>query len=306
MLCITRLARPSILAALLSLSACTTQQVAERPADCGRACLTSLMTDYLRALQAGNAAGLRIAAPVHFTQDQSERIFGKEGIWTDRVELTGYRFDIIDVRAGIAAALVKVKIGGAPALMALRLLTQRGRIAGVESIVVHSRDEGMIFKIDAIEKPSAAMTYTPTPQQRNTREQLIGAAAHYPHGLQSGSFEKVDAPFADDAYRFENGQLMAGPGCTFFKGCEHIKSQKLPTLSKLLYRIAAVDEEQGVVLIRMDFGPGSVFDAPNRPKGQSLSVFEAFKVYGGQIHAVEAFMKVKPAEQPLGWEAPAP
>jgi hypothetical protein len=31
-------------------------------------------------------------------------------------------------------------------------------------------------------------------------------------------------------------------------------------------------------------------------------VFEAFKVYGGQIHAVEAFMKTKPAEQPLGWD----
>ncbi len=93
-----------------------------------------------------------------------------------------------------------------------------------------------------------------------------------------------------------------GPGCTFFRGCEHIKTQRIPTLSKLVYRIAAVDERQGVVLIRMDFGPGSVFEAPGRPKGQSLSVFEAFKVYGGQIHAVEAFMNVKPADQPLGWE----
>ncbi len=33
---------------------------------------------------------------------------------------------------------------------------------------------------------------------------------------------------------------------------------------------AAVDEKQSVVLIRMDFGPGSVFPAPGRPKGQSL------------------------------------
>ncbi len=189
-----------------------------------------------------------------------------------------------------------------PSLLALRLVTRGGRISGVESILVHSRDEGMIFKIDAIQKLSAPMAYTPTAQQRNSREDMIAAASHYPHGLQAGSFEKVDAPFAEDAYRFENGQLMAGPGCTFFKGCEHIKSQRIPTLSKLVFHVAAVDEEQGVVLIRMDFGPGSVFDAPNRPKGQSLSVFEAFKVYGGQIHAVEAFMKTKPAEQPLGWD----
>jgi hypothetical protein len=303
-----RSARLGLLAGLLVLWGCSTQPLAAGGSPtspshgCGRACLAAVMTGYLQALQAGTASSLRIAAPVHFTEDQSERVFGKEGIWSSHVELTGYRFDILDVRLGIAAALVKVKIDGAPALMALRLLTRDGRIAGVESIVVHSRDEGMIFKIDAIEKLSPAMTYTPTAQQRNSREDLIAAASHYPRGLQTGSFEKVDAPFAEDAYRFENGQLMAGPGCTFFKGCEHIKSQQIPTLSKLVYRIAAVDEEQGVVVIRMDFGPGSVFDAPNRPKGQSLSVFEAFKVYGGQIHAVEAFMKVKPAAQPLGWD----
>jgi hypothetical protein len=292
-------------AGLFALAGCSTQQGAERSAPqtrCNRVCLTGVMTDYLLALQAGTAARLRITAPVHFTEDQSERVFGKEGIWSSHVELTDYRFDIIDVRAGVAAALVKVKVDGAPSLMALRLLTQGGRITGVESIVVHSTAEGMIFKIDAIQKLSAAMAYTPTPQQRNSRDDMIAAASHYPHGLQTGSFEKVDAPFAEDAYRFENGQLMAGPGCTFFKGCEHIKSQRIPTLAKLVFHVAAVDEEQGVVLIRMDFGPGSVFDAPNRPKGQSLSVFEAFKVYGGQIHAVEAFMKTKPAEQPLGWD----
>jgi len=297
MIRISGLIRPALLAALFALSACGTVP----HGGCGRGCLTTLMTDYLRALQTGNASALKVAAPVHFTEDQSDRVFGKEGIWASRVELTGYRFDIIDVRAGTAAALVKVKIGGTPALLALRLLTLDGRIAGVESLLVHSRDEGMIFKIDAIDKVSAAMTYTPSAQQRNSREEITAAASHYPRGLQAGSFMKVDAPFAEDAYRFENGQLMAGPGCTFFKGCEHIKSQQIPTLAKLVYRIAAVDEEQGVVLIRMDFGPGSVFEAPNRPKGQSLSVFEAFKVYGGQIHAVEAFMKVKPADQPLGW-----
>jgi hypothetical protein len=291
-------------AGFLALAACSTQQAtAPAPqAHCNRTCLTGVMTDYLRALQAGNAARLKIAAPVRFTEDQTEKVFGREGIWSSHVELTDYRFDIIDVRAGVAAALVKVKVDGAPSLMALRLLTAGGRITGVESIVVHSRDEGMIFKIDAIQKLSAAMAYTPTPQQRNSRADMIAAASHYPHGLQTGSFEKVDAPFAEDAYRFENGQLMAGPGCTFFKGCEHIKSQRIPTLSKLVFHVAAVDEEQGVVLIRMDFGPGSVFDAPNRPKDQSLSVFEAFKVYGGQIHAVEAFMKTKPAAQPLGWD----
>ena len=287
--------------AALALAGCATSGAAGS-ASCDRACLTDVMTRYLAALVAGDASRLPVAAPVRFTEDQQALPFGTGGIWSRHVTLTGYRFDIIDVRAGIAAGLVKVNVDGKPALMALRILTRGGRITGVESLVAHSRAEGMIFKVDAIRTLSPAMAYTPTPQQRNTRAQMIAAAVHYPHGLQAGSFEKVDAPFAADAYRFENGQLMAGPGCTFFKGCEHIKSQRIPTLSKLTYRIAAVDEQQGVVLIRMDFGPGSVFARPGGPEHQSLSVFEAFKVYGGQIHAVEAFMKVKPADQPLGWD----
>jgi len=264
------------------------------------------MSDYLSALAAGDSSRLKLAQPVRFTEDQQEKRFGSEGLWGSKVTLTGYRFDILDVRAGIAASLVKVQSDGVPTLLALRLLTRGGRISGVESIAVHSRAEGMIFEVDAIQKLSASMALAPSPQQRNTREDMIAIASHYPRGLQTGSFVSVDVPFAADAYRFENGRLMAGPGCTFLPGCENIKTQRIPTLPKLVYRIAAVDEEQGVVLIRMDFGPGSVFEAPDRPKGQSLSVFEAFKVYGGQIHAVEAFMKMKAAAQPLGWdEAPS-
>ena len=290
---------PSALAGRSTDSASAT---AHAPATaCIRSCLAGLVADYLAALQVGDASHLAFSPHARFTEDQQERRVGAEGIWSHKVMLTGYRFDVLDVSAGVAASLVKVRIDGAPALLALRLTTHGARISGIESIVVHSRDEGMIFDVDAIQTLSKAMAYTPKLAERNSREEMIAIASRYPQGLQAGSFVKVDVPFAPEAYRFENGRLMAGPGCTFLPGCEHIKTQRIPRLSRLTYRIAAVDERQGVVLIRMDFGPGSVFESPGRPKGQSLSVFEAFKVYGGQIHAVEAFMKMKPADQPLGW-----
>ena len=38
--------------------------------------------------------------------------------------------------------------------------------------------------------------------------------------------------------------------------------------------------------------------------GNSLIVWEAFKVYGGQIHAVESFMKNMPLGTPSGWDSP--
>jgi hypothetical protein len=107
----------------------------------------------------------------------------------------------------------------------------------------------------------------------------------------------VDVPFTTEAYRFENGRLMAGPGCTFFAGCEDIKNQRIPTLSGITHKVAAVDEESGIVLLRMNFGPGATFDGNN-----TLDVWEAFKVYGGHVHAVEAFMEVTPIGASSGWD----
>jgi hypothetical protein len=48
---------------------------------------------------------------------------------------------------------------------------------------------------------------------------------------------------------------MAGPGCTFIAGCDNIKTQRIPRLSGITYRVGAVDEEQGIVWLRQDFGP---------------------------------------------------
>ena len=62
------------------------------------------------------------------------------------------------------------------------------------------------------------------------------------------------------------------------------------------YRLAAVDEEMGLVLFRLDFGNTNSYGP-----GNALTTFEAFKVYGGQIHAVEAFIRIMPENTPSGW-----
>lgn len=287
-----------VLAAALMAGCADTQGGAA----CDRDCLTGLVTDYLAALVAGDAAALPLADSVRFTEDGHDLELGADGLWAGEIALTDYRFDIIDVREQIAASLVKVEEDGVPVLLALRLLTEEGRIGGVETMAVRNAEEGMIFRIEAVDTLSAPMAYTPAPDRRDSREAMIEIAARYPEGLRVGSFVASDVPFAPEAYRFENGMLMAGPGCTFLPGCDNIREQSIPTLSQIVHRVSAVDEEQGVVLLRMDFGPGSIFPAPGRPENQSLSVFEAFKIYDGQVHAVEAFMEMKPAGQPLGWD----
>jgi hypothetical protein len=184
-----------------------------------------------------------------------------------------------------------------PALFQVRLKVVSGKISEIDTTVVHNRDEGMIYHPDSLKAASAAMNVAPEPSQKSTREEMTRLALLYPAGLKIGSFVKADAQFAPDAYRLENGQLMAGPGCTFLAGCDHIKEQRLPTLAGIVAKVAAVDEEQGIVWLRMSFGPGSLMGREG-----TLMVWEMFKVYGGQLHAVEAFMKTAPLGTSFGWE----
>ena len=61
-------------------------------------------------------------------------------------------------------------------------------------------------------------------------------------------------------------------------------------------RVIAVDERMGIVWLRMAWGV-------RERGGDQLTVWEAFKVYDGQIHAVEAFMRILPVEKRNGgWQ----
>ncbi len=263
---------------------------------CDRQCLRGFVTAYLNALVAHDPSTLPVAANVKFTEDNVEKKLG-EGLWKTASKLRAFRQDVLDVKQNTAASLVVLEEGSTPVLFTVRLKIANQKISEIETMVVRSQAEGMIFQIEAIQTPSKAMTLELTPAQRNSRQEDIDIATKYPGGLKVGSFVTAGTQFAPDAYRFENGRLMAGPGCTFIAGCENIKGQRLPTLAGIKYREPIVDEELGIVLLRMNFGPGSV-----RGPDPVLVPWEIFKVYGGQIHAVEAFMKVFPASMGTGWD----
>jgi len=263
---------------------------------CGRECLRGFIDQYLDALVAHDPETLPVSEKVKFTEDCVEMGLG-EGLWENVSKVTDYRMDILDVRKGVAISHTLVEENGLPAMFALRLKIVDVKITEVETMVVRNQKEGMIFKPEALQEVSEAMTLEPDQSLLDNREDMIKIASLYPAGLKTGSFVTVDVPFKSDTYRFENGQLMAGPGCTFFEGCGDIKSQRIPTLSGITHKVAAVDEELGIVLLRMNFGPGSTFQGDDE-----LDVWEAFKVYGGKIHAVEAFMEVIPSGTGSGWD----
>jgi hypothetical protein len=267
---------------------------------CDRKCLTGYITKYLNALIAHKPKALPAASNIKFTEDCKELKLG-EGIWKSDISLQGYRRDILDVRQGVAVSFLIVNEGGQEVLYVIRLKIAGKKIAEIESMAVRGQKEGMLFNTQNLKTVSKTMATFPDKAQLNSRDDMIKAAVTYPAGLKIGSFVKVDSPMADDAYRYENGQLMAGPGCTFFKGCDNMKKQFIPTLAGITHRVVAVDEELGVVVVRMNFGPGSVMQGRGTPQGE-LDVWHSFKISGGLIHAAEAYCEIVPAGTKSGWE----
>lgn len=264
---------------------------------CDRSCLTGIMTQYLDALTARNPAALPLATGARFTENREEMAVG-EGLWKTATARRPYRVDVIDVRDGVAAVHTVIEENGTPLLLAARLKVVDRRITEIETMVVRN---AVLFAPQNLERPTATMTYAPSAAERMSREAMVRIASRYPAGLRAGSFVTADVPFAPGAYRFENGVRMAGPGCTFQPpSCEDMRNQTIPTLPEVTERLVAVDEEMGVVLYYLDFGRGSL---PGRGGGgQALVTFEAFKVYGGQVHAAEAIFDSAPAGASSGWD----
>jgi len=269
-------------------------------AACDRQCLTGILTGYLNAMVAHDPAAAPLAASVRFTEDAAPLKVG-EGLWKSEIKFSSYRLDFLDTREGTAALHAVFEEKGAPILFAGRLKVVDRKITEIETMVVRSQAESMLFAPANLKTPSATMTYAPQPAERMARDQMIAIAARYPAGLRAGSFVTADVPFAPDAYRFENGVRMAGPGCTFQPpGCVDMRNQRIPTLPDVKQRVVAVDEEMGTVLLRLAFGRGSLVGPAF--EGKELVTFEAFKVYGGAIHAAEAVFKAAPLNQPSGWD----
>jgi len=287
---------------LLAASGALAVVVNAQPAttSCDRECLRGKVTQLLSAFVKHDVMSLPVADTLRVTEDAVEKPLAKVGLVGTVTRLRGFRQDIIDERAGIAGADVVVEETGAPVLLVVRLKVVAEKITEIELVATRGRAEGLIFNIDGLSAPSAVMNYAPRPEQLSTRDQAVEAAMHYPQGLNAAkTFAAVNAPFASDAYRYENGQVMAGPDCKFAPGCQNISTQSLEIFQRLgdvQTRVVAVDERMGIVWLRMAWGV-------RERGGDQLTVWESFKVYDGQIHAVEAFMRILPFDKRNGgWQ----
>ena len=297
-------------AAVLSISAAP---AFAQGSACDRACLGDVVTRYLDSLVAHDPKLAPLADKVRFTEDTVETPIG-EGFWKTATKLRPYRTDFLDVRQSTAAVHAVMEESGKPVLFSARLKVVNRRITEIETMVVRNAQEAMLFAPDTLKEKSVAMTMMPDKAKLTPRDQMIEIALRYPAGLRGGSFVKANVPFAPGAYRLENGVKMAGPGCGFQPpSCEDILNQRIPTLAEMKERVVAVDEEAGLVLLRLDFGRGSLMGGGGRGRAggaaaapaveQVLVTFEGFKIYDGKLHAIEAVFESMPHGAPSGWDA---
>jgi hypothetical protein len=287
-----------ILLAGASAAQAATQATNATPASsCDRECLRSMLTATLHSFLKHDTSKLPLSDKVRVTEDAIEKPLDKVSLVRSVTRLRGYRQDFLDEREGMAATGTLVEEVGAPVILVVRLKVVDRKIAEMELVATRSRADGLIFNIDGLSAPSEAMNYAPPPELLPTREEALKAALKYPEGLNAAkTFAHVNAPFTPIAYRLENGQMMAGPDCRFAPGCENIATQSLAIfnrLGKVTTRVVGVDERLGIVLLRLNWGV-------REPDGDQLTAFEAFKVYDGKIHAVEAFIRILPLEHARG------
>lgn len=266
---------------------------------CDRECLRGVVSEVLYSLIDDDISKITVAPNVRITEDAVEKTLDTVSLVRSVTKLRGYRQDVIDERAGQAVAGVMVEESGAPAILVVRVKVDGDqRVSELEFVATRSRADGMLFNIDTYSgAPARAMNYVPKPAQLDTREKMLEIAMLYPKGLSNAkTFNAVGLPFSKDAYRIENGALMAGPGCTFNPGCADIGNQSLQIferLGKVTVRDYVIDERLGIVMLRLSWnqrGPGS----------DRLTAWEMFKIYDGQMHMVEAYIRVFPPELDLG------
>lgn len=276
---------------VLVLAAITTSGA--QAADCDRPCLKGMITKYVDAIVAHDPSRLPLAANVRFTEDSQDLKLG-DGLWKTVTKKGDFRQDYIDLKKQIAASHVMLVEENSQVLYSVVLRVANQKITGIETLVDRIMPNSR-FKPDSLDNPLPGMSATVPAGKRTPRADMIQAALRYPEGLRIGNFTDAKTPFAKEAYRVENGAFIAGVGGPR-PNAPGMFTQKIMLHPDVKASVAAVDEEEGIVLLWMNFG-----DTNSYGPGNALITFEAFKVWGGEIHAINAFFRTQPKETQRGW-----
>lgn len=281
---------------------------AAQKSSCNRACLTGYVDRYLEALVKHDPKAAPLAANARFTENGLTAAFG-EGLWKTAIAVKARQY-FLDPSTGQAAFFGVVDEGSQLTIFGLRLKIDGQEITEIETLVAR-KGAHPLFAPEALFVPPHLFAEALKPRERVSRKNLISAADNYFNAIEQ--HDGNVAPFDPQCARFENGvQTTGNPQINSPLGC--IEGMQLftyiPTVRDRRYPI--VDEERGLIFSIIVFDmPGTATTAVINGKTveltesqrlkRSLLLMEVFKVVGGRILQIEAFMCNRPFGAPSGW-----
>jgi len=283
--------------------------------DCDRACLYSIVDDYMDALLTSSPDKVSWAKNVLFTETGVPLKIG-DGLWGTISARRGYDLKFADPQSGQVALFEVVEEHGRAAVLALRIGVREGKIAEVETVLSRKVDNMPFPAPENLVKPDAIWLADVPVANRVPRARMLSLADGYFDTLQLND-GMLFTQFDENCNRTENGLQTTNvdiPGYDIAKlGCEEqfLKGQYVYDDELRQRRYPLVDEEKGIVLAAgfIDHS-GRVIDytwTDGTPRKSmffyphSFIFLEAFKIVNGRIRQVEAVFAHAPYKMTSPW-----
>lgn len=294
--------------------------------ECGRQCLIELADEYVAAMVAHDPASVPLARDVAIVENL-ERIEPNEGLWQSAASVPDsfviHVPDPVARQVGYLAVLAEDRDGSeAPVALGLRLKLEDGRITEAEHLVVRDLSENSLANLQAPRAPLVSPVADDAYRDARGRLLQIGASYYDALDRNNGSL----APFADDCVRFENGIQTArnpvardpseGFGLVGALGCEaQLDTNFFEYITRIdNRRVWIADEVNGLAFGLSHFRHAfetdefPIFGVPGQDRRVmdfepfDMPAIHIFKIWGGQIHEIEALGIVTDYMSPTGWE----
>jgi hypothetical protein len=319
------------LTAWLGIAALTVMSAMAQAADAGksldRAALIKLADDYLAGLVAHDARKVPLASDIKMVEN-AKRIKAGEGLWkTASAGPTEFKIVVPDAVSQQVGGIVMMQSDGKPAQVGFRLKVANGNITEAEHLIALPREQ----ILQNLQKVRPGITMEVPYEYRDSRGRLIHIAKAYYDALDlnNGSL----APFAPDCERRENGMRTAPnggvvggsgmpgapvrpPSLVGMQDCKsQLDSQTFTYITAIdNRRVEIADELTGLAIgfshfrHEMKQKEFKILNDPSRQTVQmnfapfDLLALHIYKIWGGQIHEIEAIGFTAPYNIPTGWE----
>jgi hypothetical protein len=300
---------------------------AAAPTTCDRDCLKALADSYIAALVAHDPHKVPLAADIRIVEN-AQRIKAGEGLWkTATAGPDEFKIVVPDAYSQEVGGIVMMQSEGKPAQVGFRLKLVNGKITEAEHMIATPRESSLAN----LQKPRPAILLDIPYEYRDSRGRLVHIAKSYYDALDNNNGSL--APFAPDCERRENGMRTAPRGGVAGSSGIPGAPERPPSLAGMQTcasqidagtfqyitvidnrRVEIADEQTGLALGFSHFhhamtqkefkivnDPGrDVMSMDNKPF--DLPAIHIYKIWGGQIHEIEAMGFIAPYNSPTGWE----